>query len=458
MLSVARYHLRATFRQRWAGYLSIVLLVGLVGGVAMGSIAGARRTQSTFAAYLSRNQGLEPPTPDLDRHGPIRHGQADQEAGTPPPRAARRRCSLPPGDSARIQREGPPLRLQRQRRGGGRQCRRHVLQPGSGDRRPGTDGRSGEHATKWSPPPKPLGSPAGISARRSPSVRTPSSRPIRATFNPLTDGSSSAVLRQARRVRGVLEPSRGRRCRSLPDHGAHDPCPHQASERERDLSHLRASPRDGQPRRAERGTGDRQRSSSRFHLQLPPHIGGRGRGGAGDQTRGDRPRCVRFHRGPCRPADRRSGHQPTAVGQPRGPRCPAIPGCRYADDGGRRHARATLRRPPRRRARGGRGGGVLVPDADRSGQSGRTVTGDLLRLDGALVRSRGAQPRSRRPDDRPRLSREPRDATTNGASPCGRPGWSTWPPARECPNPQSPACASPSSEAVVAPRCPSARR
>ncbi len=53
MLSVARYHLRATFRQRWAGYLSIVLLVGLVGGVAMGSIAGARRTQSTFAAYLT---------------------------------------------------------------------------------------------------------------------------------------------------------------------------------------------------------------------------------------------------------------------------------------------------------------------------------------------------------------------------------------------------------------------
>ena len=52
-LTVARYHFRATFRQRWAGYLSIVLLVGLVGGVAMGSIAGARRTQSTFPAYLT---------------------------------------------------------------------------------------------------------------------------------------------------------------------------------------------------------------------------------------------------------------------------------------------------------------------------------------------------------------------------------------------------------------------
>src|SRR5271170_6427318 len=59
MLSVARYHFRATFRQRWAGYLSIVLLVGLVGGVAMGSIAGARRTQSTFPAYLAATKASD---------------------------------------------------------------------------------------------------------------------------------------------------------------------------------------------------------------------------------------------------------------------------------------------------------------------------------------------------------------------------------------------------------------
>jgi hypothetical protein len=53
VLTVGWYHFRATFRQRWPGYLSIVLLVGLVGGVALGSIAGARRTQSTFPAYLT---------------------------------------------------------------------------------------------------------------------------------------------------------------------------------------------------------------------------------------------------------------------------------------------------------------------------------------------------------------------------------------------------------------------
>jgi hypothetical protein len=38
---------------RASGYLSVVLLVGLVGGLAMGAIAGARRTQSAFPAYLA---------------------------------------------------------------------------------------------------------------------------------------------------------------------------------------------------------------------------------------------------------------------------------------------------------------------------------------------------------------------------------------------------------------------
>src|SRR5271155_1605163 len=50
---VAWYRFRATFRRRWGGYLAIVLLIGLVGGLAMGSIAGARRTQSSFPVYLA---------------------------------------------------------------------------------------------------------------------------------------------------------------------------------------------------------------------------------------------------------------------------------------------------------------------------------------------------------------------------------------------------------------------
>ncbi len=53
MLTIAWYRFGATFRRRWPSYLTVILLVGLVGGVAMGAIAGARRTQSSFPAYLT---------------------------------------------------------------------------------------------------------------------------------------------------------------------------------------------------------------------------------------------------------------------------------------------------------------------------------------------------------------------------------------------------------------------
>src|ERR1700688_4620317 len=53
MLRVTWYRFRATFGRRWGGYLGIVLLIGLVGGLAMGSIAAARRTQSAFPIYLA---------------------------------------------------------------------------------------------------------------------------------------------------------------------------------------------------------------------------------------------------------------------------------------------------------------------------------------------------------------------------------------------------------------------
>ena len=44
--------LRATFRHEWTSYLTIVLLLGLVGGLAMGSLAAARRTQFSYSALL----------------------------------------------------------------------------------------------------------------------------------------------------------------------------------------------------------------------------------------------------------------------------------------------------------------------------------------------------------------------------------------------------------------------
>jgi MacB-like periplasmic core domain/FtsX-like permease family len=52
-LRVARYRFRATFGDRWGGYLALVLLVGLVGGLALGAVAAARRTQAAFPAYLA---------------------------------------------------------------------------------------------------------------------------------------------------------------------------------------------------------------------------------------------------------------------------------------------------------------------------------------------------------------------------------------------------------------------
>lgn len=48
----AAYRLRCTLRSRIGGYLTIAVLLGLVGGLALGAVAGARRTQSAFPRYL----------------------------------------------------------------------------------------------------------------------------------------------------------------------------------------------------------------------------------------------------------------------------------------------------------------------------------------------------------------------------------------------------------------------
>jgi len=53
IVRVASYRFRATFHRRWGGYLSLLLLIALVGGLSMASIAGARRTDSSFPIYLS---------------------------------------------------------------------------------------------------------------------------------------------------------------------------------------------------------------------------------------------------------------------------------------------------------------------------------------------------------------------------------------------------------------------
>jgi FtsX-like permease family/MacB-like periplasmic core domain len=50
---VGWYWFRANLGRRWANYLTIVLLVGAIGGLAIGSVAGARRTQSSYNTFLA---------------------------------------------------------------------------------------------------------------------------------------------------------------------------------------------------------------------------------------------------------------------------------------------------------------------------------------------------------------------------------------------------------------------
>ncbi len=48
----AWYRFGGTLSHRRGGYITIVVLIGILGGLAMGAVAGARRTQSSFPTYL----------------------------------------------------------------------------------------------------------------------------------------------------------------------------------------------------------------------------------------------------------------------------------------------------------------------------------------------------------------------------------------------------------------------
>jgi putative ABC transport system permease protein len=50
---VGWFWFRANFGRRWANYLTIVLLIGAMGGLALGSVAAARRTQSSYNTFLA---------------------------------------------------------------------------------------------------------------------------------------------------------------------------------------------------------------------------------------------------------------------------------------------------------------------------------------------------------------------------------------------------------------------
>jgi ABC-type antimicrobial peptide transport system permease subunit len=52
VLRVAWFRNRACFHQRFIGLVSMVVLIGAIGGLALASVAGARRTESSFPTYL----------------------------------------------------------------------------------------------------------------------------------------------------------------------------------------------------------------------------------------------------------------------------------------------------------------------------------------------------------------------------------------------------------------------
>jgi hypothetical protein len=129
---VAWYRFRVTLRRRWGGYLALALLIGLVGGIALGSAAAARRTESSFPVFLASTNPS-----DLS----VQFG-ADDYAGLPPfaravarlPQVRRAGIAVEPigdvlgPDGGRRRRAWPPT--SRSTPGGAAPCRPAQPSPG----------------------------------------------------------------------------------------------------------------------------------------------------------------------------------------------------------------------------------------------------------------------------------------------------------------------------------------
>ena len=107
---VARYRLRAAARRDWAGYLAIVLIVGVLGGVAMASVAAARRTQSAVARILAASN---PSDLDIDT-GSYSAGMVRAISRLPQVRVGRvvRSPQRPAGPAVRVRRSDTPFNEQ----------------------------------------------------------------------------------------------------------------------------------------------------------------------------------------------------------------------------------------------------------------------------------------------------------------------------------------------------------
>jgi hypothetical protein len=78
---VSWYWFRTSLSRRWTGYLAIILLVGALGGIAMGSVIASRRTASSYNVFLARTNpsdlsiviGAPDLASDLSRLPLVRH-------------------------------------------------------------------------------------------------------------------------------------------------------------------------------------------------------------------------------------------------------------------------------------------------------------------------------------------------------------------------------------------------
>lgn len=52
-------HLRAEFGRRWAAWIAVIVLVGVVGGLVLGSLAGARRTHSAYGRLVADTEAWD---------------------------------------------------------------------------------------------------------------------------------------------------------------------------------------------------------------------------------------------------------------------------------------------------------------------------------------------------------------------------------------------------------------
>ena len=138
VLRVAWYRFRTTFRHRWSGYLALAVLIGLVGGVALGSLTAARRTYASYPNFLAstnpsdllvlpQTNGPEPGlVHELARLPHVRSAEAGEQITA---------ATLTPGRPDQHRPDNPG--------GADRQPGRAVLRPGPAEDHPGPGGQPG---------------------------------------------------------------------------------------------------------------------------------------------------------------------------------------------------------------------------------------------------------------------------------------------------------------------------